>query len=161
MPVAIVLLVRAIRRSWTWARGRIAPGKILALALPVLALAIAGAGSVGAPGPLDLWAQQRAKLEKRLQAMPGRQLVIVHYGPQHDFYEEWVENRADLQGARVIWARERSAEQNCRLMASYPGRTVWLLEADRNHLEKYTSDCSAGNSEPAPGVPVLQSLPDR
>ena len=161
MPLAIVLLVQAIRRSWTWTYGRIAPGKILALGLPVLTLAIAAAGSVGAPDPLDLWAQQRANLEKRLQALPGRQLVIVHYGPQHDFYEEWVENRSDLQGAKVIWARERSAEQNCRLIASYPGRTVWLLDADRNHLEKYTSDCSAGNSAPASGVPVLESLPDR
>jgi hypothetical protein len=161
MPLAIALLVQAIRRSWTWTRGRIAPGKILALGLPVLTVAIAAAGSAGAPAPLDLWAQQRTKLENRLQAMPGRQLVIVHYGPQHDFYEEWVENRADLQGAKVIWARERSAEQNCRLMASYPGRTVWLLDADRIQLEKHTPDCAAGNSAPASGVPALESLPDQ
>ncbi|MGE5207035.1 MAG: hypothetical protein ACM3PW_15590 [Chlamydiota bacterium] len=161
MPLAIVVLVQAIRRSWTWARGRSAPGKILALGLPVLTLAIAASGSVGAPGPLDLWAQQRAKLQKRLQSMSGRQLVIVHYGPEHDFYEEWVENRADLQDAKVIWAREGSTEQNCRLVASYPGRTVWLLDADRIQLEKYTPDCSTGNSAPTPGVPILQSLPDR
>jgi hypothetical protein len=160
MPLALVLTVQAIRRSWIWARGRIAPGKILALGLPILALAIAAAGSVGAPGPLDLWAQQRAKLEKRLQAMPGRQLVIVHYGPEHDFYEEWVENRADLQGAKVIWARERTAEQNCRLIASYPGRTVWLLDADRIQLEKYTPDCAPGKGTPSPSVPVLESLPE-
>jgi hypothetical protein len=155
----VVLLVQGIRRIWKWTPGTRAPGKILALGLPPLVLAIAAVGSADPPGPLERWAAQRAALQKRLESLQGRQLVIVHYGPQHDFYEEWVQNRADLQGARVVWARERSTEENCRLITSYPGRTVWLLDADRHQLGKYIPDCSAG-METAPSAPVLESLPE-
>ncbi|HEV2115827.1 MAG TPA: hypothetical protein VGR48_07370 [Terriglobales bacterium] len=159
VPLAFVLLVQALRRSCAWTRGTRAPGKVLALGLPVLALAIAAAGSVGRPGRLERWAQQRANMETRLASLPGRQLIIVHYEPQHDFYEEWVENRADLQRAQVIWARERSPQENCLLIASYPGRAVWLFDVDRGHLEKYNPDC-AGGAKTQPSAPVLELLPE-
>lgn len=159
VPLALFLIVQAIRRSWHWTLGERAPGKILALGLPPLVLAIAAAGAAGPPDPLEHWAEQRAALQRRLESLPGRQLVIVHYGPRHDFYEEWVQNRADLQRAPVVWARERSREEDCQLIASYGGRTVWLLDADRNQLEKYTADCAGGKAMPATG-PVLESLPE-
>ena len=161
VPLAFVLVVQALRRAWNWPYGNRAPGKILALSLPLLSLAIAAAGSQGAAGPLERWAAQRAGMQKRLESLPGRQLVLVHYGPQHDFYEEWVENRADLQRARVVWARERSPEENCRLIASYSGRTVWLLNADCDDLQKYTPECLGGKKTPGSSVPVLESLPDQ
>ncbi len=159
VPLTFVLIVQAIRRSWEWALGTRAPGKILALGLPPLVLAIATAGSAGPPGPLEHWAEQRAALQKKLESLPGRQLVIVHYGPRHDFYEEWVENRADLQRAQVVWVRERSREENCRLVTSYPGRALWLLDADHAQLEKYTPECIGGKAMP-PSAPVLESLPE-
>ena len=159
VPLAIVLIVQAIRRSWEWTLASRAPGKILALSLPLLVLAIAVVGSAGPPGPLEHWAAERAALQKRLASLPDPQLVIVHYRPQHDFYEEWVQNRADLQHAKVIWARERSMEENCQLIASYGGRTVWLLDADRDQLEKYTPDCVGGKAAPS-SAPVLESLPE-
>jgi hypothetical protein len=159
IPLAFVLIVQAIRRCWEWRLGTRAPGRILALGLPPLVLAIAAAGSAGPPGPLEHWAEQRAALQRRLESLPGRQLVIVHYGPHHDFYEEWVENRADLQSAPVVWARERRTEENCPLIVGYPGRTVWLLDADRDQLEKYTPDCVGGKATP-PSLPVLESLPE-
>jgi hypothetical protein len=161
VPLAFVLMVQALRRAWDWSYGGRAPGKILALSLPVLVLAIAAAGSQGAAGPLESWAAQRARMQKRLESLPGRQLVFVHYGPQHDFYEEWVQNRADLQRARVVWAREQSAEGDCRLAASYPGRSLWLLDADRDDLRRYTPECASEKKPPGSSVPVLESLPDR
>ncbi|HJS99627.1 MAG TPA: hypothetical protein VJ756_11075 [Terriglobales bacterium] len=160
VPLAFFLIVRAIRRSWEWTLGTRAPGKILALGLPPLVLAIAASGSAGLPGPLEHWAERRATMQKQLESLPGRQLVIVHYGPGHDFYEEWVENRADLQHAPVVWARERSPEENCQLIASYANRTVWLFDADSDQLEKYTPDCVGGKEMP-PSAPVLQSLPEQ
>lgn len=157
VPLALALAVKAIRRSAGWNWGHRAPGKVVAVGLPLVVLAVAAAGAAGSPGRLELWAQQRAAMEKHLESLPGRQLVIVHYGPGHDFYEEWVENRADLQAAPVIWAREESTKENCELMATYPGRSVWLLKADRDQLEKYTSDCS-GDKKTPPSAPVLESL---
>lgn len=159
VPLAFFLIVQATRQSWEWTLGTRAPGKILALGLPPLVLAIAAAGAAGPPGPLEHWAEQRAALQKKLESLPGRQLVIVHYGPGHDFYEEWVENRADLRRAQVVWARERSREENCQLIASYGERTVWLLDADHDQLEKYTRDCTGGKGTP-PSAPVLESLPE-
>ena len=159
VPLALVLIVHAIRRSWEWTLGTRAPGKILALGLPPLILAIAAAGSAGPPSPLEHWAEQREALQRRLESLPGRQLVIVHYGPRHDFYEEWVENRADLRRAPVVWARERSGEENCQLIASYGGRMVWFFDADRDQLENYTPDCAGSKGTP-PSAPILESLPE-
>lgn len=160
MPLAGVLVVQAVRRGWAWSLPTRAPGRILAIGLPVLTLAIAAAGGISALGPLELWAQQRAAMQKRLESLPGHQLVLVHYGPQHDFYEEWVENRADLQHARVVWAREGSPAEDCQLIASYSGRTVWLLTADQIALEKYTPNCAGSKGTPVPSVPTLESLPE-
>jgi hypothetical protein len=159
VPLAFVLVVQAVRRSWEWTLGTRAPGKILALGLPPLVLAMAVVGSAGPPGPLQRWAEQRAALQKKLESLPGRQLVIVRYGPGHDFYEEWVENRADWQHVQVVWARERSKKENCQLIASYANRTVWLFNADRDQLGKYTPDCAGSKGTP-PSAPVLESLPE-
>ena len=50
--------------------------------------------------------QFRLKFSSQLAAMPGQHLVIVHYSPQHIPYREWVYNGADIDGSKVVWARE-------------------------------------------------------
>ncbi|HEU5337059.1 MAG TPA: hypothetical protein VFU27_13905 [Terriglobales bacterium] len=161
VPLAIVLAVQAVRRAWAWAPLGRAPGKVLALGLPVLILGVAAAGSASPSGQLERWARQRAAMQQNLESLPGWQLVIVHYGPGHDSYEEWVVNRSDLRKAKVLWAREGSREQDCGLIAAYAGRTVWLLDADRNQLRKFPDTCAGGKTAPGSSVPVLESLPDR
>jgi hypothetical protein len=71
----------------------------------------------------------RIAVGDKLARAPGRQLVFVRYGPRHTF-TEWVHNAADIDGARVVWARDLGSERNARLLASYPDRNAWLLEAD-------------------------------
>jgi len=74
---------------------------------------------------------ERAATLRRLQQCPGRQLVIVHYGPHHDtFFNEWVYNPADIDGAKVLWARDMGPSQNKELIDYFRDRTVWLVEAD-------------------------------
>jgi hypothetical protein len=71
----------------------------------------------------------RIAINRQLDAQPGQQLVFVRYGPQH-LFQEWVHNAADIDHARIVWARDLGPEQNQKLLAYYPDRTAWLLEPD-------------------------------
>jgi hypothetical protein len=71
----------------------------------------------------------RIAVNDDLAKAPGQQLVFVRYWPQHRF-EEWVHNAADIDGARVVWARDLGPAENEKLRRYYPNRTAWLLEPD-------------------------------
>ena len=71
----------------------------------------------------------RIAINRQLMAVAGKQLVFVRYYPPHDF-REWVHNAADIDGAKIVWARDLGAEENETLRHYYPDRTVWLLEPD-------------------------------
>jgi hypothetical protein len=81
------------------------------------------------PGPLGI---PRAKVASDLQAQPGKQLLIVRYAPNHDSFDEWVYNDADIDGAKVVWAREMSPERNRKLIDYFHDRRVWLVEPDQD-----------------------------
>jgi len=71
----------------------------------------------------------RIAIRRQLEAAPGRQLVFVRYWPQHQF-QEWVHNAADIDRARIVWARDLGPDENQKLLRYYPDRTAWLLEPD-------------------------------
>jgi hypothetical protein len=74
---------------------------------------------------------ERAQVESALEGLPGGQLAIVRYGPEHIATdEEWVYNRADIDNSKVVWARELSPKHNKELIDYYAGRTAWLIEPD-------------------------------
>ena len=73
--------------------------------------------------------QGRISIHQQLATAPGQQLVFVRYWPQHQF-EEWVHNAADIDRARIVWARDLGPDENQKLLRYYPDRTVWLLEPD-------------------------------
>jgi hypothetical protein len=75
---------------------------------------------------------RRAEVGKQLEERPGNHLVIVRYKPDHDFIlDEWVFNNADIDDAKVIWARDMGS-QNAELIHYFSGRQVWLVEPDYN-----------------------------
>jgi hypothetical protein len=76
------------------------------------------------------WFLQRARILDQLSRTEGRHLVIVRYGREHDPNDEWVYNFADIDGAKVVWAREMDPARNCELLHYFGERRVWLLEAD-------------------------------
>jgi hypothetical protein len=72
----------------------------------------------------------RAGVEAGLEQLPGRQLVIVRYSPDHNPINEWVYNAADIDGSKVIWAREMDAANDLELIHYYKDRRVWLVQPD-------------------------------
>ena len=72
----------------------------------------------------------RSRIEAQLQALPGRHLVIVRYGPAHNVASEWVYNRADIDDAKIVWAREIPGISLDPLLDYFRNRQVWLVEAD-------------------------------
>ncbi len=87
--------------------------------------------------PYETWSglnhqnpERRIAVKRQLQKIPGKLLVFVHYSPAHIFQDEWVYNDADIDAARIVWARDLGLEQNQKLVDYYPDREVWLLEPD-------------------------------
>ena len=74
--------------------------------------------------------ERRIAVNRQLEQAPGDLLVFVRYAPQHMFQEEWVWNAADIDRARIVWARDLGPEENARLIAYYPTRTPLLFEPD-------------------------------
>jgi hypothetical protein len=82
---------------------------------------------------------ERAKVLRQLQQFPGPQLVIVVYGPRHNFFREWVYNSAEIDGAKVLWARDMGNTGNQELLNYFKDRKVWRVNADASppRLESY------------------------
>jgi len=125
---ALVLLLvvegLAILQRWHW-RGK----RAAVLLLPIVFLSCAlfparPAGKEGGDG------KARAGIVRRLESMGGRHLVIVRYRMNHDPGDEWVYNGADIDGARVVWAREMDPASNRELVRYFADRRVWLVEPD-------------------------------
>lgn len=85
----------------------------------------------GNPERRIMVAHQLAELVTHVSTMPpGKLLVFVRYSPQHIFQDEWVWNDADIDAARIVWARDLGPSENEKLRAYYPDRTALLLEPD-------------------------------
>jgi hypothetical protein len=72
----------------------------------------------------------RANILKQLEAAHEDSLVVVRYRQDHDPGDEWVYNSADIDHARVVWAREMDPASNQKLLDYFAGRRVWLVEPD-------------------------------
>ena len=80
-------------------------------------------------GP-EHFGEPRARVQSRLEELPGQQLVLVRYASDHNSMDEWVYNQADIDGSKVVWAREMDAANNLELLHYYHDRKAWLVEPD-------------------------------
>jgi hypothetical protein len=141
-----ILLVQAMRHLRRWeVRGR--PVGIFLTRL-VVVLAIVRVGVLAAEAyrhPLLDWSVYRARIVRQLEATPGKQLVIVRYAPDHFAHHEWVYNGADIDGGKVVWAREIPGEDLTPLLRYFRDRKVWIVKADLlpPRLEPYPSESPA------------------
>ena len=77
----------------------------------------------------------RSAILAKLELKPGNHLIIVRYGENNVPGEEWVYNRANIDRAKVVWAREMDVVSDGRLLEYYRDRDAWLLETDQKPPE--------------------------
>jgi hypothetical protein len=92
----------------------------------------------------------RAAIAEKLEHAPGKHLVVVRYTEDHNIHDDWVYNGANIDTAKVLWARELSPEQNSKLFAYFKDRQIWLAtpDTDNTYLEYYTPPGSKPESDP-------------
>jgi hypothetical protein len=137
---ATLLVMRELNR-WR-PKGR-PSGRFIVLSVPLVCLVLfllrVAAPLVGYP-PKPSWTRtwcsqdfqnlERARVLEQLTQMSGNQLVIVRYRPDHDFIlDEWVFNGADIDGSKVLWARDMGP-RNQELLEYFKGRQAWIVEPD-------------------------------
>ncbi len=131
-----LLLVQCIRhlRLYRWRDRPVGHG--LARAIPIVCVAMIVLRLSAAAAGVEIEAQwQRGNLARNaimseLQDMPGKHLVIVHYGPEHSAHIDWIANRADIDASKIVWARDMGDRGNQDLLIYFKDRRCWRIEAD-------------------------------
>jgi hypothetical protein len=131
-----LFLMQSMRhlRLWRW-RGR-PLGVALVRAVPLIAIAMLVTRLVAIAAGASIepsWSQgnrQRVIVAKTLAQMPGRNLVIVRYTPEHGTHLEWVYNAADIDASKTVWARDMGPAANRELIEYFGDRKVWTVDAD-------------------------------
>jgi hypothetical protein len=85
----------------------------------------------------------RARMLTQLEGLPGEHLVFVRFAPQSHSSYDWAYNHADIDGSKVVWARDMGAARNQELIDYFPRRQVWLAEPD-NAVRKWALYPEAG-----------------
>jgi hypothetical protein len=137
--VIFLLLVQAIRHLRAMKIAGRPVGSALSRAVVLLLAAdTALAAAHGVCDPLKWTCQgdpSRAAIVEKLSHTPGKHLILVHYDEDHNIHDDWVFNGAEIDGAKVLWARETNPEQQARLFAYFQDRHIWLVKPDEDNTE--------------------------
>lgn len=132
-PIAslvFMFVLQAMRYLHSRRQGRKTWRVVFAMTLILCVVSLAALGIHLSRVDKGLWSSQRASVLADLKQTGKRHLVIVRYSSEHNSEQEWVHNEADIDEAKVVWAREMDAAQNLELVKYFADRLVWLLEPD-------------------------------
>jgi hypothetical protein len=137
--VIVLLLVQAVRHVRTMnVSGRPVGAALSRAAVVLLAVDMALGVAHGVCDPLR-WActgdPSRAAVVERLSHTPGKHLVIVRYPEGYNVHDDWVFNGAEIDSAKLLWARETNPQQNQKLFDYFKDRQIWLIEPEENNTE--------------------------
>ena len=152
-PLLFLLVVNGLRQVdlYRWRGRALGRGLVVAVAAVQILVFCVALGLYAAEVP-PAWATERARFRAELMALPGQHLVFVRYAPGHSPHEEWVYNEADIDAARVVWARSMSEDQDRELIRYFAGRRLWNLYADRQPPELVEMTRDGRGPGPAPGA---------
>ena len=120
LPLILLVLVYGLRNlnvathEWKWL---VQP---IVLLLVGQMLLFTGAAWQYATSTRTDWHYTRQELQAELSNLEDNQLVFVDYNADHDTLQEWVYNRADIDAAKVIWARGMSPAEDLKLARVLP-----------------------------------------
>lgn len=138
------LIVAALQRLRRWKPSGKTSGLALTRSTALIAVvlfvvhAIAPGNGTEASTNLPTWCAPvfyrtwRSELTKQLSSTSANHLVIVRYTTDHPPIDEWVFNRADIDGSKIVWARDAGPEGNAELVRYFPERKVWVVEPDKS-----------------------------
>ncbi len=143
--VIYALLIAAMQciRRWRW-RGQ-STGLAIVRAVPIICFlmllirAVAPLSGLPVPQMVPLtWCSphlfeqfSRERVQAALESRPGLQLALVRY--QNDRLQpvDWVQNLADIDRQKVVWANDMGTRRNQELMNYFKDRQVWLVEPSK------------------------------
>ena len=146
IPVFLAVLMQCLRHMKQWKIRGYAIGAAMCRVIVLLALAVSVRDfryAIHYPfeQPLfDHWQPHnwpRAEITEELQKEPGEHLVLVRYPANHDIHMEWVYNAADIDHAKIVWAREMPGVDLGPLLNYYRNRKVWEVETDSDDVPVY------------------------
>jgi hypothetical protein len=134
VPLLMLAAIAGLRRADVLGR-RLRPWMRVGTGLVALqAVVFVGTAWARISNPSRNWADARATIAQQLRNLPGEDLVLVRYRPDHNTHQEWVYNDADIDASPVVWARAMDAASDAELIRYFGARHVWLLEPDEQRL---------------------------
>jgi hypothetical protein len=134
--LAFLFVVESMRHLRLWKPDPYRVGMGLVRAVPIICVAMIlfrlSAAMLHLPVE-PAWPRgnlHRARVLDRLEHTPGVHVVIVRYGSRHAVDDEYVYNRADIDRAKVVWARDMGDAKNEELLHYFSNRRIWLLKPD-------------------------------
>ena len=149
VPIMLAFVLQGMRhlRTWRW-EGR-PVGLFLVRAMVVMCVVMIPVqvhllAAPPKPGTWEAIGPERSAIEAQLGSLPGSHLILVRYQPKHPPLWDWVYNGADIDHAKIVWARDMGAAQNEELLRYYKDRRWWLLDADTSppQLVPYAGEAS-------------------
>ena len=144
-PAVFLFLIQGLRYMVHWRAGQAPIGAaVVRCVIPILCVVLAVRAATMSPRSapsaipnylswccVDARQRDREPLLRKLEALPGNQLVIVSYDLKTYDTFEWVYNEPDIDRAKVVWARDMGPEKNQELLSYFRGRRVWRVQVTK------------------------------
>ncbi len=140
-------------RQWRWSGRPIGVFLVRAIPITCCVLLLVRLMAIAAHLQIEPWPRgnlDRARVLSKLRSLPGQQLVIVRYAAEHNAEHEWVYNQADIDHAKVVWARDMGHRDNQELLEYFKGREAWMVYPDESPLRLEPLPHSLAPSDPHP-----------
>jgi hypothetical protein len=129
-PLLLLLVLWATRAADVIVRRKAPAIDIVAIILLVQLVGLGLATSRHVRNAGRDYGVHRARVCDALQSESGKHLVLVKYRANHNVHDEWVYNRANIDAAKIVWARSIGDEGDEELLEYFSDRTLWQLDAD-------------------------------